>query len=740
MRTHGLDMNQTLDDAHTGFKADSLRAGAIWRGLRRYPALGALTVLLTVVTAAGVWLFLPLPKMTAYAVFHISSHPQALLTPVGDARESFVFYKQAQAALVKSRLVLNAALAQPELADVAMLKGHENPIGWLDRELQVEFKDGPEFMRLSLEGDNPEELKAIIEGVKVAYLKDVVNKDRAKRWGRYQSLERVQNQYEETLHNNRKKIRDIAQTLGSGEPIALAAKEKFLHEQIGTAQKDLLQVQSDMRRIQIETKNAEAKLEATDPAAVPDQVVNVAVRNDPGYQKLVAKRQGVQEAIKQMQGSMAPGARPALLVQYEADLAAIDKEMETYAGKIRPEVSKELVDSSAEQARRSLTNLHDRLTTMKELEKVILKEIDDLSRNLRTTNAGQIDVDEFKNEIVNTEKMADRIRQEMEEMRPELDAPARVTVFEEPVVIRGIEGNRRLKYSLMAGAAILALGLGFITFLEARHPRIVTTDEVSSALGMRVIGTVPSMPRRAYRSDSSPASQTEYWRHRLTECVDTTRTMLIHSVDARKCGRSLMITSAVAGEGKTLLACHLAGSLARAGYKTLLIDGDMRRPSVHNLFSINLAPGFGELLRGEATVAEALRPALVRGMSVLPAGHWDRRVMQALVNGRWKALREELQAGFDYVLVDSSPPLLVADSLLIGRHVDGVVISVLRNVSRVEFVAQARDRLTALGINVLGVVINGLDRRDYASAVQYYQPARSGAPEPAALVQSPTRS
>src|SRR5262249_14134039 len=151
--------------------------------------------------------------------------------------------------------------------------------------------------------------------------------------------------------------------LGSGEPITLATKEKFLHEQIGTAQKDLLQVQSDMRRGQIETKNAEGRLETTDPAALPDQVFNVAGRNDSGYQKLVAKRHGVQEAIKQIQASMAAGARPAALVQHEAELAAIEKELEAYSGKVRPDLAKQLLDSSVEEARRSLTNLHDRLAT-----------------------------------------------------------------------------------------------------------------------------------------------------------------------------------------------------------------------------------------------------------------------------------------------------------------------------------------------------------------------------------------
>jgi capsular exopolysaccharide synthesis family protein len=186
--------------------------------------------------------------------------------------------------------------------------------------------------------------------------------------------------------------------------------------------------------------------------------------------------------------------------------------------------------------------------------------------------------------------------------------------------------------------------------------------------------------------------------------------------------RSLLVTSAVDGEGKTSLAGHLAISLARAGFRTLLVDGDVQAPSAHALFDLPAAPGLCEVLRGEATADQAVRQTGLPGLSVLPAGAWDLIARQALVGHRWKAVKVDLEAGYDFVVIDSGPILLVSDSLLLARDADGVLLSVLIDVSRVASVEETRDRLRTVGANVLGVVVNGVVTPSYRS-VQARGPA-----------------
>lgn len=191
--------------------------------------------------------------------------------------------------------------------------------------------------------------------------------------------------------------------------------------------------------------------------------------------------------------------------------------------------------------------------------------------------------------------------------------------------------------------------------------------------------------------------------------------------------RVIMVTSAVSGEGKTTLASHLASSLARAGRRTLLIDCDLRRPSAHQLFELPLQPGFSEAVLGEVHVAEATLSTAVDGLWMIPAGQWDREVLQALARDGVDKLFEKLKNEYDFVVVDSHPVLPATDSLLIGQHVDAVILSVLRGVSQSPKVYAAAQRLATLGIRIVGAVVNGLPEDDvYTGGYQY------AAPQPAA--------
>src|SRR5581483_3177992 len=166
-------------------------------------------------------------------------------------------------------------------------------------------------------------------------------------------------------------------------------------------------------------------------------------------------------------------------------------------------------------------------------------------------------------------------------------------------------------------------------------------------------------PRRRRLGDGQAE---ELYRHNLIESVDAIRTMLLRNAGPENL-RVLMVTSAVGSEGKTTLASNLAMSLARAGRKTLLLDCDLRRPAAHQLFEQTLQPGFSEVVLQEVELPDAVRPTTTDdNLFLLPAGHWDREVIQELaksgVNGLFEKLREE----FDFVIVDSHPVLPATDS------------------------------------------------------------------------------
>src|SRR5215210_4179952 len=125
----------------------------VWQAVRRHPILVLLLVMACGAAAAAAWLFLPVAKRTGVVVFHISSQQPALLSTSTEAKVEFNTYKTTQAALVKQRLVLNEALKQTDARTFQLFKGEPDQIAYLEQKLQVDFKVGPEFMRVTIEGD-----------------------------------------------------------------------------------------------------------------------------------------------------------------------------------------------------------------------------------------------------------------------------------------------------------------------------------------------------------------------------------------------------------------------------------------------------------------------------------------------------------------------------------------------------------------------------------------------------------
>jgi len=200
--------------------------------------------------------------------------------------------------------------------------------------------------------------------------------------------------------------------------------------------------------------------------------------------------------------------------------------------------------------------------------------------------------------------------------------------------------------------------------------------------------------------------------------VDAIRTLLLHQTRTGAL-QVVLITSPGGGEGKTSLASQLAASLARAGRKTLLVDGDLRNPAAHRLFDVPQGPGLSEVLRDEVQIGDVVRPTPLGRLWLVPAGTWDSHAVQALAQDGVRALFAQLKSEYEFIIVDSCPVLPVADALLLAQNADAVIFSVLRDVSRLPAVHAAHQRLSALGVRTLGAVVIGAGNDVPALAYQY---------------------
>ena len=241
----------------------------------------------------------------------------------------------------------------------------------------------------------------------------------------------------------------------------------------------------------------------------------------------------------------------------------------------------------------------------------------------------------------------------------------------------------------MLGGLLLAFALVF--GFEYFDSRIKSPDEIKTHLGLPFLGLVPSVPVKAGEQvllgdkDVPPA---------FAEAMNAIRTGVLFS-SADEGSRTIVVTSTAPSEGKTVISSNLAASLAQAEQRTLIIDGDMRRPRIHEVFGYLQEPGLSNVLVGTAGLSDAIRKTSIPNLSVMAAGHIPPNPAELLGSKRFKDLLRELRRQFDWIIIDAPPVMAVTDAALVGNIATGVVFVVGAEMTSRRHAAVAIEQLAA---------------------------------------------
>ena len=205
-----------------------------------------------------------------------------------------------------------------------------------------------------------------------------------------------------------------------------------------------------------------------------------------------------------------------------------------------------------------------------------------------------------------------------------------------------------------------------------------------------------------------------------SEAYRTLRTSLLYAtVDQPP--KTILIASSGSAEGKTTTCANLGVVLAQAAKKTLIIDGDLREPTMHSMFGIRNFTGVVDVLAGEHNLPEVWKEPLP-GLKVAPAGPIPPNPAELLSSGRFAALLNQARQLFDYVLIDSPPAELVSDPIIIATQTDAVLLVLDSQRTRKNSLRNAVRSLEAVGANILGTVVNNVKQ---TSSTYYYHYAES---------------
>ncbi len=265
----------------------------------------------------------------------------------------------------------------------------------------------------------------------------------------------------------------------------------------------------------------------------------------------------------------------------------------------------------------------------------------------------------------------------------------------------------------LGGIIGFLLGCGLALIHNQLRGALFTEAEVERVSGLSVIGSVPNylvgrtrikgakkgirfLPMR----DDPESPQAEAYRQ--------IRASLRLAMTGDDSLHTMAVTSSVPGEGKTVTNADLAMVFAASGKRVCLVDCDLRKPQVHNIFGVERGPGFGEILEGNADWRNCVQRDLANGVNVIPAGRCEARPGELLASDKAAPIIDELKEEFDLVVFDLPPAVVVADVANFANKLDAILLLYRSGGVAGRLLGSAAQRLRRSGVEPIGIIVNAV--------------------------------
>jgi len=460
--------------------------------------------------------------------------------------------------------------------------------------------------------------------------------------------------------------------------------------------RELAELNSQLIMARTERAEAEARLQsARRLARTPGGVSTTSdVLNSPLIQRLREQQAEVERRVAELSSEL--GDRHPRMVQLRAEAKDIEARIESEVDKIvaglRNRVS--VAQAREDSLQESLDALKDRAadTSEDEIRLRALEREAEASRTLLATMLAR------QKETVSQDDLD--FQQADARIISRADVPVDPSFPQKPVIL-GLT---------LVGA--LLVGMLLILVVELLDRGFRSGEQMEQQLGVASLGFVPLVKR-----PDEYQSLAGYVAGRPTSAFgESIRTLnwSLRLAFADAPPRTVVITSALPGEGKTTTASCLATLQSLAGQRVLLIDADTRRPGCDRLTGTERRPGLVDVLVGDASVDDALRHSELSGMTVLNAGSPTPNAPNLLASDRMRALLDELRGRFDLVVIDSPPVMAAADARILAALADATVLAVRWGQTRRDTVRLAIRQLRGTEARLAGALLTAVDTRKNA--------------------------
>ena len=293
-------------------------------------------------------------------------------------------------------------------------------------------------------------------------------------------------------------------------------------------------------------------------------------------------------------------------------------------------------------------------------------------------------------------------------------SPESVTIYEP--ASDGIPDKTKFqKGMIMAGLLGLGLGMVILLLLDRVDDRMNSFTELEELFDEDVLGQIPR-EKKTGKNLIIPALQPDDQRHSFVEAYRNLRSSLLYMTHAEPRPRTLLVTSSVPGDGKSMTATNLAITMAMGGSRVLIVDADLRKGSLRNRLNVEADTGFAEVFLAGTNWRHAVKQTAIPNLSLLPRGTTTQRSSEFFIGPVMDQFLKESAQEYDYVIIDTAPVMAADDVTSLAPRVDGIVFVVRAEYTSSRVAHAALNMLYQRKANVLGLVFNSV----HVSTGDYY--------------------
>ncbi len=616
--------------------------------------------------------------------------------------------------IILSYEVLSEVLADPELKSVPSLSDPETRESEIRKRVKISSGGSEDLLMIGYRDTDRKQVAKVANAIAAEYKKERRRYDELQLRNVEKSLMQPIDQARRNVEDARRIYEDLSKQVYGKSPFSNSGDSPNGESMLNQDRRTLIDLDLKEGSLNSTLTSKQSELSQAAYRTFSDQEIKAYVDSDEAIQKLRGKIRDNEAEIRKIEQKEQQGFFASRYRELRKDLGQWETDLERLVASKREKAEGALRESATQKLNQAIKGIESQIAELSAKREAIGRQIEEEKARLEKSGVETADL-AFASKKVDSEMLYfDKLNDRFLALRAELGRGASVSsrsMAQDPNL--PIEETPIKKIFMVAGIAFLLPFLLAVLF-EFHAKRITNSESIDTSQIIPILGEIAKIPTSRKRSTG----------HRLfEESIDAMRANLLFKVDSV---RTIAVTSAVSGEGKSNVTFELASSIARcSGEKVLVIDADLRNPDQHDLFGLELGPGLCKLLGGDAGLNECIKSSENALVHLLSAGRLDSNPHNLLTRSKFQKVLEQVTARYRYVIVDTAPVLPAAETLAITAACDATLLCAMRDVSQSEHVKRTFRRLEESGSNVIGAVFSGVPSRIYAARYGDYRYAQT---------------